>query len=426
MKEPLPYWYRPPPSAVWRWMLYASKPDVRCLRRWLFWVWWSRPRTLRQRLGAMWDLAVRPLTCGKAVLSTVAVYGDRVRRIHGIGMPRQILDVLGLGFGAGLDPVTYYQYQLFLPSRRARRREYLDVSGKLLQVLAQRLPKGPDDGIFTDKAVFAAWCRSWGLPVVGDHALIDPMAADSKSGFIPFPAEDLVVKPINWRAGEGISLWRCSLQGNEPVWEDGNGGKRLDARALWAHLQQSAVAMRRPLLVQPRLVNHPAIRELGNGCLCSVRVMTVREGGQRPQVIATALRIPMGQRAADNFDQGGLGVGVDPRTGRCGRAVQKTGEYPLPLLECNPHTGVVIEGQVLPHWRATLDLALTAHERVRSVLPIIGWDVAILADGPVFLEANHLPGEHIVQIPSGIPLGATPYPDVLCRSLRRAFAEPED
>ncbi|WP_274522286.1 sugar-transfer associated ATP-grasp domain-containing protein [Ectothiorhodospira mobilis] len=309
MKGSLPYWYRPRPSAIWRWVLYANEPDVRCLRRWLLWVWWSRPRTPLQRLRAMWDLALRPVMCGKAALFAVAAYGERVRRIHGIGIPRQVLDVLGQVFGAGLDPVTYYQYQLFLRSRRGRRREYLDVSGKLLQVLAQRLPKGPDDGIFTDKVAFASWCRTWGLPVVGDHALIDPMAADPKSGFIPFPAEDLVVKPINWRAGEGISLWRCSLQGNEPVWEDGNGGKRLDARALWAHLQQSAVAMRRPLLVQSRLVNHPAIRELGNGCLCSVRVMTVREGGQRPQVIATALRIPMGQCAADNFDQGGGGCG---------------------------------------------------------------------------------------------------------------------
>ena len=351
----------------------------------------------------------------------VKKYGKQVKINYNISNLQQFVDAFSLSIITGISPITYYQYQLFHPTRRAKRWEFLDDSGKLLQVLAQRLSKCPDDIIFTNKAAFSFWCNLRGLEKVDDCILVSPVPTETV--WKSFPLIDLISKPTSERAGKGIEIHFYRIDSdNNPLWEGADGVIR-STKELQMYLQKQSFENGYSIIVQPRLLNHQKIRLMGNGYLSTIRIVTVRDKQMRhAEPLAMVLRIPIGNTIVDNFDQGSLACAIDLDTGKCGCAIQKKGIYSLRLLDSNPETGVAIEGQVLPFWNEAIHLSLSAHEQLNSALPIIGWDIAVLEDGPVLIEANHLPGERLMQMPSGMPLGNTIYPMVLCRSLQNAFS----
>ena len=89
--------------------------------------------------------------------------------------------------------------------------------------------------------------------------------------------------------------------------------------------------------------------------------------------------------------------------------------------ERHPDTGTLIEGFQLPHWESAKRLVLRAHEALERIA-VVGWDVAILEDGPVIVEGNDSPGASSSQMPSGVPLGETPLVPAVAEHLRRVFA----
>jgi hypothetical protein len=75
----------------------------------------------------------------------------------------------------------------------------------------------------------------------------------------------------------------------------------------------------------------------------------------------------------------------------------------------------------LPFWRETLDLASRAHAAFSDRV-LIGWDVAILKDGPVLVEGNAGADVDIVERTHGEPLGDSRFGRLIAFHLRRADA----
>ena len=74
----------------------------------------------------------------------------------------------------------------------------------------------------------------------------------------------------------------------------------------------------------------------------------------------------------------------DPATGRVtGRAIMLRGG----MLARHPDTGVPFDGFEVPCCAEAIALAVRLHREVPG-LHSIGWDLAITADGPVFIEGN--------------------------------------
>ena len=69
-------------------------------------------------------------------------------------------------------------------------------------------------------------------------------------------------------------------------------------------------------------------------------------------------------------------------------------------------------------WRETVELAVQAH-RVFSDYALVGWDVAILEDGPCVIEGNRGPDVDIHQRTSLGPIGNGRFGELLAFNLER-------
>ncbi|WP_295086886.1 sugar-transfer associated ATP-grasp domain-containing protein [Ruminococcus sp.] len=84
----------------------------------------------------------------------------------------------------------------------------------------------------------------------------------------------------------------------------------------------------------------------------------------------------------DNRATGGVGVGIS-KDG----ILQKYGIGHHKVEIKHPITKYVYEGTKVPYWREIVDLVIRAHKALPEI-PTIGWDVAILPNGPVLIEGN--------------------------------------
>ena len=90
--------------------------------------------------------------------------------------------------------------------------------------------------------------------------------------------------------------------------------------------------------------------------------------------------------------------------------------------ERHPDTGAAIAGRALPYWQETLDLARRAHTLAFADHVVIGWDIAILAEGPRLVEGNKGPDLDLVQKSHREPLGNARLGQLLAFHLRRTIA----
>lgn len=414
------YWDRPDPGPLWRSLLSRGAADATGLRWWALWIWWSKPRSFGERLRAIVDLLLFPFAALNSARVHVKRHGGKVSRLYGVSAIRQFRELVGLQIRAGQPPLAYYRYHLFLPEYRASAHQFIETSSRFLQVLRRRIPVTDDVVIFSDKRRFEQWCLINSLSCAHTLLEVDGNAVAYRAD-TELPAADLFSKPSNWHAGKGVERWRHVSANGASMWT-GSDGVARDRDGLYACLHQRSSEYARPIMLQPLLTNHAVIAELGNGALCTLRVMTLRQHpSAEVELLLAVLRIGTGDAAADNFDLGGLATPVGIDTGRCGKAMYKRGDYPLDRFEAHPISGKQIAGLELPFWREAMALAVRAHGLLRYDLPVIGWDVAITASGPVLMEANDLPGGEIAQMPTGIALGQTNYARYLIEDFKSLF-----
>lgn len=149
------------------------------------------------------------------------------------------------------------------------------------------------------------------------------------------------------------------------------------------------------LFVEEVICQHPEISALCSASVNTIRVMTVNAGGEAALLYA-CLRVGAGGDV-DNFHAGGMAVQVDLETGTLkGPAVNKICEE----FEVHPVTGVRFDGRQLPMWDEVRRICLEA-SFVEPNIHVVGWDVAITPEGPVFVEGNRRPGFDLPQMTSG-------------------------
>lgn len=365
-----------------------------------------------QRLARLAVMPVWPLVVLAASLAwQVPRHGRRGRIQGGRSIPLQILDQLRLAIAANMWPHHYYMFELYRPELRARAHEYLlrqETKRGTFSILKDRPKKNP---AFARKDDFATACAAAGLPHVAIIAHISRGKVMWSDAHAALPPIDLFIKPVKGQGGRGAERWRW----REGIYE-GAGDAKESARTLLERLQRRG--WREPVVVMPCLANHPAFAGLSLGALSTLRIVTCRNETGVPEVVATAMRFPCREGAVvDNFHAGGLAALVDLSRGTLGPATDMGLARDSAWHARHPVTHAAIDGFQVPFWPEAKALAEAAHVMLGDRV-IVGWDVAILADGPCLIEGNGFPDLDIIQRCGRMPLGQTRLCGLLLQHLR--------
>jgi hypothetical protein len=251
-----------------------------------------------------------------------------------------------------------------------------------------------------DKQRFAAWCEAHALPSLPTLAyfeegrLVRLSTADGR-----LPDQCLFSKWSDRFGGADTEIWRYE----NGAYRSGDG-RTLTSTVLIEEL--AAQSRDGPVLLQPRLVNHPDVECLSPSALSTIRVMTTAAAGAPPLFFAGLLRMGTGSATADNFAQGGIAAPIDAETGELGDARGLDADGLPHLYRHHPDTGVAITGSRIPFWRESVELALRAHSLLGD-FPVVGWDIAVSPSGAVLVEGNWNPCTKLLQVATQTPLLAT-------------------
>jgi hypothetical protein len=336
--------------------------------------------------------------------------GPVIRRRYGKSIPAQFREQLRLYVSDGVLGPWYYIFSLY-DGGEARAPSFIqrfETKTCYFRLLKRR--KGTP---LQDKTRFADFCAEHNIRTVGTVMRLngdDPGEA--------LPDCDLFVKPARGRGGRGAERWDLVA----PSTFGGPAGESLSSTELLARLVAQSKHL--PLIVQPRMRPHPELVPLTAGALPTIRVLTCLNTENEPEVMAAMMRTSFGKnRTVDNLHAGGIGTLVDLESGKLGPASNLGADASLGWFTAHPDTGAQIEGTPLPCWQDVKARAVEAH-RAFDDRVVIGWDIAILEDGPIFVEGNGNPDLDILQRFMRIGLRQHRFAELLAHHLPRWGAVP--
>lgn len=414
--------YCPPLNLLWSFLPGDGSPVSFVHKFYCREVWRERGLWARLRLlGAL--LFVWPVLTSLTMIWFTCLNGVAIKRRTGKGVGRQMVEQLYLAAAHAVLPPWYYMFDLFDDEKRALAAQYLhrfETKGGLFRFL-KRTPRGSSRTPLRHKLLFDAWCRDHGVrsaPVLlsADQGKFSGELALGEDGEPRLPQADLFVKPADGRGGFGAERWSFEGEGR---WRDHGGAVRTAAELLEELRRRSLGG--EACIVQPRLVNHLETADLSNGALSTVRILTIEDERGGFEATHAVLRMAVGTNTTvDNFHAGGIAAKVDLQTGELGLATDIGLRPDCGWCESHPDTHARILGRVLPFWPETLALVQRAHAAFSDRV-LIGWDVAILQDGPVIIEGNSGADVDIVQRTHGEPLGPSRFGELIALHLRRAL-----
>ena len=328
-------------------------------------------------------MALWPFTVPAAALWFTSRNGPVIRERTGKSIAAQLREQLHLYFSDGILAPWYYIFSLH-DGGAERAPSFLQRFET--KTCYFRLLKPRKGSPLQDKARFAAHCAAHGIRVVDTI-----MSLDGAAPAAPLPDCDLFVKPRGGRGGRGAERWDSVGAGQFRSPER----EQLSSEELLDRLVQRSRDV--PLIVQSRLSPHPDLAAITTGALPTLRVLTCLDETKQPEVMAAMIRTSFGaNRTVDNLHAGGIGALVDVVSGQLGKSSNLGADARLGWFSRHPDTGAQIEGLIVPCWEQVKASAVDAH-RSFADRTVIGWDISVLEDGPIFIEGNGNPDLDILQ-----------------------------
>jgi hypothetical protein len=369
---------------------------------------------LGQRLYAAMLVLVWPLIATFAALPWLRRNAGAIRAMTGKGVLRQFAEIVWLALKHRVSPRYYYMFELYLAERMRQAGNYM-MRYETKQIAYRMLrPTVETTGMaIKNKISFALFCQEHDLPAVPLVAAFSDGARVAEIGKAEPPQSDLFAKRVIGKGGARAYRWNWIGNGRyrSTTGEEVSGAEVLELVA--------ALSRREPYLVQPALSNHAALRELSLGALSTVRLLTCRDESGGFEVTNASFRMAANPKSAvDNIHAGGIAAPVDLATGKLG-AASDLGLGPIfQWHDKHPLTGAQITGRVLPFWPEALALAIRAHTAFAE-WTVIGWDIAILDEGPRLIEGNKGPDVDLIQRPLRGPIGDGRFGELLAHNLEQ-------
>ncbi len=360
-------------------------------------------------------IALWPMVAAARARSVVRCHGAAVERLTGKPPSRQFLEQVATAIQYRIAPVYYYVFELYLPEQRRLAPHYLmryetkEIAYRLLYPIAT---VGYRPTPLKNKLEFARHCRVNGVRRVDVYMLFeDGRRVEAADMMEQLPQADLFVKPVLGKGGGGAELWRCAGGGSYRS----SRGDECDAAGLIGHVAELSRA--EPFIIQQAVRNHRDLLDLGGGALSTVRMLSCRNEAGDHEVTCAAFRMSVDPASpVDNFHAGGLAAAVELATGMLGPATGLGRTPDSRWHDRHPLTGGQIAGRRLPMWPETMDLAVQAHRSFPDYV-VIGWDIAVLEDGPCVIEGNRGPDIDIHQRTCRGPIGNGRFGELLAFNL---------
>lgn len=275
----------------------------------------------------------------------------------------------------------YFSYG-FDVKRFRNQREYMDEAGFIWQNNMLNMVQVDIDYtcILRDKTLFAEVLSMWGYNVPYSLASIqnNADAIEFVNGWKG--KNNLFCKPINGQCGQGTFKVIVSTDGLVKI--DG-----LDYSLEAAKIVLIQRLSTTPYIIQNIIEQLPEITAIYPHALNTLRITTYYDKNQSRSVpFAAFFRTGASGGEVDNWAIGGVLIGMDLFTGELnkygffkhgnGRRIAK-----------HPDTGFVFEGFKMPLYEQALHEAVSLHDKLNGI-PVIGWDIALTKDGPLFIEGN--------------------------------------
>lgn len=359
-----------------------------------------RPATFGELIDIVLALLIWPVGIAICALWFTRKNGEIISNRFGRSRRRQFVDQLKIALTSGLPPPWYYVFELYRPGEMSRARAYLTRGetkhGTNHLLAAARGSCSP----LGDKEAFASFCETrqlQALPVL--FSVHDGELRRIRCRHSYLPKTDLFVKPVRGCGGNGAERWDYQGGGMYRTPD----GASLSEVQLVRRLRD--LSRWQPYLVQKRARNHPAIADLSNGALNTIRIITCLDERNEPEIIGAVFKMAVGANVTvDNVHAGAIAAAVDLVQGRLGQATYMGIDARKGWTDCHPITGTAITGRLLPMWDDTCELVRRAHSAFDDWV-VIGWDVAIISGGPCLVEGNSGPDIDLIQRPLRTPFG---------------------
>lgn len=263
--------------------------------------------------------------------------------------------------------------------RAARSRLYLQLDHQL--ALAPHAEALARTGL-GDKGAFADFCREEGLA----HIPTVPVNATSAEGweraFAATGSSCAFVKPARGSGGRGSAVLERT---GEHSWRltDASGVHEGSLGEVTSRHRSAG-----PFVMQPLLVNHPALAAWAGPTLATFRTITAQADGGAVAILSMLAEFPLGDERP--LPRSWCIVPVDPDSG----TLAPFDEAALAALPAGDRERAArFAGRTIPEAAALAALACEAHRRINAAStdplpPMIGWDVALTEAGPVLVEPN--------------------------------------
>jgi Sugar-transfer associated ATP-grasp len=361
-------------------------------------------------LRAVVTITIWPL----ALIVAIAIFtfwnGAATAKRTGTSTTKQILMQCASAFKHSIAPFWFYMFELYAGKNES---EFLLAHETIGPAFTALQPSNPNDNM-PDKVWFAAHCRLHNIRAVPVLLYLSAgKILPALSQETELPQIDLFIKPRQGNGGHNAERW--DYVGNL-IYKNSKGEKLSKDAVLQRFLHQS---LKDDFIIQPRLVNHTALADISNDALSTVRVFTIRNEQGTPEATNVAFRMAIGTNSVvDNFHQGGLAAAVDMVSGEIQSASDIGLKPQMGWRNIHPVSGVQFKGRKLPHWQDVLALAVKAHAAFPNRI-MVGWDVAMLQDGPMIIEGNGKPDLDIHQRVERAPLGNARIAELVVFNLRQ-------
>jgi len=367
--------------------------------------------------GEWIDILVAALLWPGAIVGSIiwltCKHGGVVRDQFARSRIQQCRDQFRLAFTSGLLPPWYYVFDLYRPGELKKARAFLTRGGTKHSTMKMLAKARGSTSPLDDKEAFARFCTKRQLRTL---PVLFSVSGDELRGIAgaecAFKA-DLFFKPVCGRGGKGAERWDYAGSG---LYRSVSG-QLLSAPELIDRLRD--LSRYQPYLVQERAKNHRAIEDLGNGALSTVRILTALDEEEKPEIIGAVLKMAVGRNVTtDNVHAGAIAAPIDIEHGSLGQATYSGFDPRKAWIDRHPESGARITGRTLPMWDELRGLALKAHSAFGEWM-IVGWDIAILENGPILVEGNCGADLDLIQRPLGTPFGSSRLGELMAFHLDR-------